>query len=240
MNLSISKHARGRAELTALLLLLVAAAAGVGGWYFGQRNHDHAPAATGRKVIYFQSPMHPWIKADAPGNCTICGMKLVPVYEGERGFDDGGAHSGLTLSKQTANVIHVETSPVVRQSLRRTIRVAGTIDDDDSKHRRLSAYVDGRIDKLHINFVGAEVTAGQPLADFYSRDLLVARSEFTLATRMAAGPDRDSAVAATANKLRRMGLTPEQIDKLAGQTSDTIEIVAPQGGTVVSRHVYTD
>jgi len=239
MNLSISTNTRGRAELTALLLLLAAAAAGLGGWYFGQRHHDHAPAATGRKVLFYQSPMHPWIKSDQPGNCTICGMKLVPVYEGEKGFDAAGAQQpGITLSKAAATVIHVATAPVVKRTLERTIRVAGAIDDDDSAHRKLSAYVDGRIDKLFVNFVGAEVTAGQPLAAFYSRDLLVARSEYTLATRMAPGADRDSAVNASRQKLRRMGLTLEQIEKLPGQTGDTIEIVAPQGGTVVSRNVY--
>ncbi len=238
MNLSISKRARGRAELTALLLLLVAGAAGLGGWYFGHR-HTHTSAVTGRKVLFYQSPMHPWIKSDQPGNCTICGMKLVPVYDGEKGFDESGAQvPGITLGKDTINVIHVASAPVVKQSLKRTIRVAGTIDDDDSAHRKLSAYVDGRIDKLFVNFVGAEVTAGQPLAAFYSRDLLVARSEYTLATRMASGPDRDSASNASRQKLRRMGLTLEQIDKLAGQTGDTLEIVAPQGGTVVTRNVY--
>ena len=25
----------------------------------------------------FQCAMHPWIKSDKPGKCTICGMKLV-------------------------------------------------------------------------------------------------------------------------------------------------------------------
>ena len=88
------------------------------------------------------------------------------------------------------------------------------IDDDDSAHRRLSAYVDGRVDKLHVNYVGAEVEAGQPLADLYSRDLIAARSEYTLATKMSPGPDRDSAISATRQKLRRMGLTLPQIEKL--------------------------
>ena len=39
-----------------------------------------------RKVKLYQSPMHPWITSDKPGNCTICGMALVPVYEGESGM----------------------------------------------------------------------------------------------------------------------------------------------------------
>ena len=34
------------------------------------------------------------------------------------------------------------------------------------------------------------------------------------------------------------GLTPEQIEKLPGQTGDTVDIVAPISGTVVERKVY--
>jgi membrane fusion protein, copper/silver efflux system len=241
MNFSISHSARGRAEITALLLVVVAAVAGFGGWYLARRpggTPGIGTASAERKVAFYQSPMHPWIKSDKPGNCTICGMKLVPVYEGEKGLDDRAGTSGVTLSKQAASTIQVETAPVTRQALKRTIRVAGMIDDDDSRHRRLSAYVDGRVDKLHVNYVGAEVEAGQPLAAIYSRDLLVARSEYTLATKMSSGADRESAINATRQKLRRMGLTLEQIEKLPGQTGDTFEIVAPVTGTVVTRGVY--
>jgi len=37
--------------------------------------------------------MHPWIKADQPGKCTICGMNLVPVYEGDKGIEVGEGSS---------------------------------------------------------------------------------------------------------------------------------------------------
>ena len=63
-------------------LLAAAALAGGAGWHFG-RQPLPAPAAAERKVLFYQSPMHPWIKSDQPGNCTICGMKLVPVFEGD-------------------------------------------------------------------------------------------------------------------------------------------------------------
>jgi Cu(I)/Ag(I) efflux system membrane fusion protein len=221
-------------------LLLAAAIAGGAGWFFGQQSHRHLtePAASGRKVLFYQSPMHPWIKSDQPGHCTICGMKLVPVYEGDTTpKSDADAHL-VELRPQSVNVVHVATAPVVRQPLRRTIRVAGTIDDDDTKHRRLSAYVDGRVDKLHVNFVGAEVTAGQPLAALYSRDLLVARSEYTLALKQSTSPDRDISLAASRQKLRRLGLTLEQIEKLPSHTGDTFDLVAPSSGTVVERKVY--
>ena len=52
--------------------------------------------------------------------------------------------------------------------MRRTLRFAGTIEDDDSRHSFLSAYVAGRIDRLFVNYQGAEVKEGQPLAQLYS------------------------------------------------------------------------
>ena len=42
---------------------------------------------------------------------------------------------------------------------------------------RSRAYVDGRIDRLSVNFVGAEVKAGEPLASLYSPMLLAAERE---------------------------------------------------------------
>ncbi len=219
-----------------LLLILALAAAGGAGWFFGQRQpHSASVASTDRKPLFYQSPMHPWIKSDQPGNCTICGMKLVPVFEGA---GEAATGESIKLDAQSLGVISVETALVTRQPLRRTIHVAGSIEDDDTAHRRLSAYVEGRVDKLFVNYVGAEVTAGQPLAAFYSRDLLVARSELTESLKRPASPERESMLAASRQKLRRMGLMPEQIEKLPGTSGDTIDIVAPTSGTIVERKVY--
>src|SRR6185295_9922807 len=114
--------------------------------------------------------------SDKPGKCTICGMNLVPVYEGDKGF---GAASGMvTLNSNSISVLNVQTDEVKRRPLQRTLRVAGVIEDDDTRHRRLSAYVEGRIDKLGVNYLGAEVLAGQLLATFYSPMLLAAEREY--------------------------------------------------------------
>lgn len=221
-----------------LFILLIIGGAAFGGWRLGRHSAPaSAPVSGERKVLFYQSPMHPWIKSDRPGNCTICGMKLVPVFEGDAIADDSST-SAVRLSAQSVTVTNIDSAIVTRQPLRRLIRVAGQIDDDDSRHRRLSAYVEARIDKLFVNYVGAEVTAGQPLAALYSRDLLVSRGEYTLALKQPQSVQRDATIAASRQKLRRMGLTPEQIDALPGQTGDTFEIVAPISGTVVERKVY--
>ena len=218
------------------LTILALVAAATGGWFAARTVPAKldATATGGRRVLFYQSPMHPWIKSDKPGNCTICGMKLVPVYDSE----SEASSNLITLSVQSINVLHVESAPVLRAPLRRTLHVAGRIDDDDSAHRRLSATVEGRIEKLFIPSAGTEVTEGQPLAVFFSRELLKARNEFMFGLKQPPSPDNESALTGSRQKLRRFGLTPAQIEKLPELTGDNIELLAPVSGTVVERKVY--
>lgn len=220
-----------------LILILIAAAA-FSGWWLGQRGPSHGPAPSGRKVLYYQSAMHPWVKSDQPGRCTICGMALSPVYEGESGFD---ADTKLvTLGKQGVTVTGIETVPVVKQSIRRTIRVAGMVDDDDSKHNRLSATADGRIEKLFVNFVGAEVTAGQPLASLYSPVLRTKLAEYQAFAGQPKSTERDQLMAGIRERLLRYGMSGIELDTATarGQVPSELKILSPITGTVVARKVY--
>ena len=36
----------------------------------------------GKEILYWTCGMHPDIRADKPGNCPICNMKLMPVVHG--------------------------------------------------------------------------------------------------------------------------------------------------------------
>ena len=218
--------------LTILITALLAAGAT---WFTLEktaRSSAQPPPAAERKPLFYQSAMHPWIKSDKPGRCTICGMELTPVYEGEKGFDESGGDNIVALTQNQIQVLHVQTAEAKTRPLVRTLRVAGTIDDNAMRHRILSAYVDGRIDKLHVNFIGAEVTEGQPLAEFYSPTLLQAEREY----RQLGGELRKN----TGLRLRQMGLTPGQIEALDQKPADTLtsQILSPISGTVVSQAVY--
>jgi Cu(I)/Ag(I) efflux system membrane fusion protein len=171
-------------------------------------------------------------------------MQLEPVYEGERGF---AAEEGvLTLGSNTVQAINVQTDIVTNRPLTRTLRVAGTIEDDDTKHRRLSAYAEGRIEKLFVNYVGAEVTANQPLAVFYSPALLSVEGEYlTLlklpeATSETVRQERARLIEAAAQRLKRLGYSDAQLAALAKKESADArtEILAPMTGTVTTRNVY--
>lgn len=230
-----------------ILILFVALFAAAGGW-FAARLVPHAGHATdestsqtsgGRKVLFYQSAMHPWIKSDKPGRCTICGMELSPVFEGDKGFEAG---EGLVaLGSNAVQVINVQSGEVQRRLLRRTLRFAGTIDDNDSRHRIVSATVDGRIDALMVNHLGAEVKEGAQLATFYSPALLAAERDYV--TLLAAGGtsgDRQTLRDGAMARLKRLGLNAGQIAALSGKKADDIHstLVAPVSGTVVARFVY--
>jgi membrane fusion protein, copper/silver efflux system len=228
-----------------IFVLLALVAAGALGWYFGQRGHsDHTGAANGSKIAFYQSAMHPWIRSDKPGNCTICGMKLTPVYEGEKGFDIDG--NVVTLSSNAINVLHVQTEPAELHPIERRLTVAGKIEAPESSHKQLAAYVDGRIEKLFVNFVGAEVRQGEPLAILYSPALLTAEREYltalaqtNLASSPRLAPEHERLVAGARMRLKRLGLNDEQISEIrtGGATNLTTQVVAPIGGTVVTRAV---
>jgi Cu(I)/Ag(I) efflux system membrane fusion protein len=220
---------------TFLTILITALLAAGGTWFALQKLSPTSTPSTvsaERKPAFYQSAMHPWIKSDKPGRCTICGMELTPVYPGEKGFDATGGGNTVALTQTQIQVLHVQTAEAKIQPLARTLQVAGVIDDDATRHRILSAYVDGRVEKLHVNYMGAEVDAGQPLADFYSPNLLQAEREY----RQLSGELRKN----TALRLRQMGLTPEQIDAVADKPADSLtsQILSPIGGTVVEQSVY--
>ncbi|MEJ1974068.1 MAG: efflux RND transporter periplasmic adaptor subunit [Lacunisphaera sp.] len=194
----------------------------------------HAPAA-------YQCAMHPWITSDHPGKCTICGMDLVPIVHAPDDNPAGPANPNLvTLTPGQIAVSGVQTAPVTRGPLVRTLRVNGVIDDDETRHRILAARVPGRIEKLYVNYVGAEVHEGDPLAAIYSPEMLTAQRTYVERLRAGASAFTVSDRAAARERLLDLGLTEEEVVILEHTLEPTaiVNLRAPMSGTVVARHVY--
>ena len=228
---------------SALTLVLVAALAGTAGWFAARHVPPVAVSAnesksTTRKIKFYQSPMHPWIKSDKPGKCTICGMTLAPVYEGEAGIS---TEAGIiTLSTASASVINVKTSEIRRAPLVRSLRVSGVLDDDETLHRILAARVPGRVEKLFVNQVGAEVAAGQPLVTLYSPDILTAQRLYLERLKAGTLATTASELADAREKLFALGLIEEDVARLekTQKPESTVTVRAPMAGTVVARAAY--
>ncbi len=193
---------------------------------------EHAAHAAAAPV--YQCPMHPWIKSDKAGKCTICGMDLVLAAANAANLPEGV----IRLAPSSLTAIGIETAIVSRQPLLRTVRVNGAIDDDDSRHRLLTARAEGRVEKLHVTIVGAVIRGGEPLYDLYSPDLQTAQREFVQLAK--AGELAASALPATRARLRQMGLAEAQLEALlqTGEPPLVTTILAPDGGTVVEKNVY--
>jgi RND family efflux transporter MFP subunit len=77
MTLSRRRGAARKGLLLALAATALLGAAGVGYWYY---RHEQA-ADQVVAVAKYTCGMHPWIIADKPGDCPICGMKLTKIEE---------------------------------------------------------------------------------------------------------------------------------------------------------------
>jgi Cu(I)/Ag(I) efflux system membrane fusion protein len=80
----------------ALVLAVGLAAGGGGAWWLGHRHaHDEgAGAATAEAKPRYVCPMHPSVVSDHPGDCPICGMKLVLAAPQGPAARAGGAAAG--------------------------------------------------------------------------------------------------------------------------------------------------
>ena len=215
-----------------LTILITAVLAIAGTWLTQSYFTPKSTATVERQPLFYQSPMHPWIKSDKPGRCTICGMELTPIYPGEKALEATDGENIISLTSSQIQVVGVQTAEAKIQPLVRTLQVAGIIDDDATRHRIISTYSDGRVEKLQVNYMGAEILEGQPLAEFYSPSLLQAEREY----RQLSGDLKKN----TALRLRQLGLTIEQINAVADKPADalTSQILSPISGTVVGQDVY--
>jgi Cu(I)/Ag(I) efflux system membrane fusion protein len=200
---------------------------------------------------WYTCSMHPEVRMPEPDDqCPICFMDLIPVASspGAGGLPDGT----IELSPEAAALIAVETVPVTRRPLTHRVRMVGEVAYDETRLSYLTAYAGGRLDRMYVDYTGVAVREGDHLAEIYSPDLLVARQELVEARRafgrVTTGSSpiaRDTARAvldAARERLRLLGLTPEQIEAAEagrvpeGQNADHVTLYAPSGGVVIEKH----
>jgi Cu(I)/Ag(I) efflux system membrane fusion protein len=201
-----------------LTLLLVTSIFGAIGYVVWQNASARASPAEGRKAVFYQDSMHPWVKSDQPGKCTICAMDLTPIFEGEKGF--GVAANLVVLSSNNITVLNVQTEEVKRQPLVRTLRVAGTLEANETRKTVISALAAGRIENLTVPYVGVEVQEGQPLFSFFSPELWAKQRNLVAVFQVA-----------------QEGGLPEKVLPLGSDIYYSTQ-TAPRSGLVIERNVY--
>ncbi len=191
---------------------------------------------------YYTCPMHPSVRSDRPGACPVCGMALVKKTSlKEATTDELAALGRVSLSPTQRVIANISTARAEQRSLSKPISAAGIVDFAESHRALVTARFRGRIERLFVDFPGAEVRKGEPLFELYSPDLVAAQQDLLLAQRAQSDSSGQfSFVAASREKLRtHFGMTNDQIDRLAheGEPRTTLAFTAPQPGTVLSKEV---
>lgn len=97
-----------------------------------------------KKVLY-HCPMHPAYISDKPGDCPICGMKLVPIEKNKgtkhagHGADVAG-QGEVTMTPEQEQLIGVKVEIVKKRSLMLTIRAAGRVAHDPELYNAIVEY----------------------------------------------------------------------------------------------------
>jgi len=151
-------------------------------------------------------PMHPQVTSDEAGSCPICGMDL--VRRQQEPSDD--AMTTVRISAEVRNNLGVRVAPVVLEPLPRVVDAVGQVAYDESRVRHIHARAEGWVRRVHVSSVGDRVSKGQPLVELFSPLLESAQQEFLQALRMGG----DALVAASENRLRALGISKKEIERL--------------------------
>lgn len=195
------------------------------------QDHEHEMDENG----VWTCSMHPQIRQDEPGDCPICGMDLIPAET----TGTGDVHGPMVyeMSQEAIAMANVQTSVVELVAAEKNVKLTGKIQINEKKLTSVTSDFPGRVENLHVNFTGQEVSSGDILATVYSPDLVTAQQELLQAVKM-----KESFPAlyqSAREKLRLWKLNDRQIDDIEsrGETVTEFDILAGVNGFVTKRNI---
>ncbi len=205
--------------------------------FFGEQASSDSQGDSGSgEAKRYICPMMCTPPSSEPGRCPVCAMELVEA-------SSGGSGDGISVNIEPAarRLVGIQTAMSKTGDMTRTLRTIGSIDFDESRLSTISAYIDGRLEKLMANYVGVQVHQGDDLALIYSPQLYSAQTEFVtslesaVTSRFSVG--NSDLRAMSRENLGELGMTPEQIEALSQSRlpQSRIQIKSPQSGTVIEK-----
>lgn len=211
------------------LILLLISAIGAGVYFLVMKRHE-IMGSHDQKEVYTCS-MHPEIRKNKPGNCPICGMKLIKLETHSMEVDTTLSEN---LLKPTDNFIvgKYQTITPLDTSINTELYLPGTVEYNPNSIVNIAARVSGRIEKMYVNYKFQKVNKGQKLFDIYSPELLTEQQNYIyLITNDA---ENESLIAASKQKLMLYGITDAQLKSLreTKKTNPVISIYSPAYGII--------
>jgi membrane fusion protein, copper/silver efflux system len=210
-------------------------------------------AASSAHELYI-CPMHPQITSDKPGDCPICGMRLVkketekpkpsPAASGEP-----AGLAALTVSGAHRKQMGLTFGTVEMRDISKDVRTSARIVPDETRLYRVTTKIDGYVEKLFVNVTGQEVKKGQPLLSIYSPELVTTQQELLTAlpfaeklshsTHESISSSGKQFVEAARKRLKLWDISDEQIKRIekTGRVEKFVTLYAPAAGYVFEKTV---
>ena len=215
----------------------------------------------------YQCPMHPSIIQDHPGDCPICGMKLVRVasataHKAESTAASAGAAkteasaaalvSGMApveIDADRQQLIGLKTAEALEGTVGGAWRTVGRVAVDETRVRHVNLKVSGFVEHVYVDYVGKKVNRGDPLFSIYSPDLLAAQQEYLVASKLrtdlsktglgASDVPDGALLAAARRKLELWDVPASDLDKLerTREATRTLTLRSPVSGVVTRKDV---
>jgi Cu(I)/Ag(I) efflux system membrane fusion protein len=182
-------------------------------------------------AVKYTCPMHPQILEDHPGNCPVCGMKLVK----KSGQASKSAGISLTTVLQPVNSSVIASIPAItpqEKEMPTEISADGYLDFDTRTYNNISARFSGRIEKLYIKYAFQEIHRGQRIFVIYSPDMVTAQQDLLYLAKNS--PQETALINAARQKLLLLGMTAGQVNEVVktGKPFYSLPVYSPYDGHV--------
>jgi Cu(I)/Ag(I) efflux system membrane fusion protein len=183
---------------------------------------------TGKTILFYQDPMVPGKRFDAPGKSPFMDMLLVPVYAGADA--DQGT---VSVSPRIQQNLGIRTAEVVSGPLVPRVAAVGAIAYNERAQVLVQARATGYIERLHVRATLDRVHKGQALADLYVPDWVAAQEEYLSVRRMQGG-ELEGLIDGARSRMRQAGMSEEQMRLIesSGRIHPRITLTAPVGGVI--------
>lgn len=199
--------------------------------------------SSGSENTQYICPMMCTKPSSEPGRCPGCGMELVPATSS--GPSDG---QSVRIDPAARRVANIQTASVRSMVMSREIQAIGRLNYDEGSLKTISAYVDGRIEKLYADYTGVVVKKDDHLALIYSPRLFSSQVELLLAkeardnskssTLLRVAASNQDLLESSRQRLIELGMTQSQITELekSKEANSRMHLCAPISGTVIEKH----
>ncbi len=193
-------------------------------------NQINKDKITSTNALYTCS-MHPQVLEHHPGNCPICGMKLIKKNAKPVALNNVQLE---TLLKPT-NEFVVASLPVTtpeQSNVNIPVKVYGTIEADTRAAGTVSTNVSGRIEKLYLRYRFQKIEAGQKVAEIYSPELLTAQENLLFLLKNDA--QNTSFISAAKQRLLLLGMSSTELNKVVrtGKPIYSVSVYSKYSGHV--------